>query len=136
MKTGKFWLAVLAGGVVANILDGLVFGVFFSSAMANMEIMRHNVNPAWYVVGDFIAVFVMMWFYARVHGSFTEGSKGGATFGLYAGIFASFPLWLFIHLMINGFPYGWSWIFTCYGILWGVIVGATLGSVYKKPVAA
>lgn len=136
MKSGKFWLAVLVGGVVANILDGLVFGVFFSSAMQSMEIMRQDVNPAWYVVGDFIAVFVMMWFYARVHGSFAEGSKGGATFGLYAGIFASFPMWIFLHLMIKGLPYSWSWVFTFYGILWGVIVGTTLGSVYKKQVSA
>jgi len=31
MKSGKFWLAVLVGGVAANVFDGVLHGVILSS---------------------------------------------------------------------------------------------------------
>lgn len=136
MKSGKFWLAVLVGGVVANILDSLVMGMLLAPQMAGIESMRQEMNVGWFVFGDFVFVFVMMLFFDRVYSSFAAGPKGGATYGAYVGLLVSFPMWIFIHLMFKGFPYGLSWILTVYGIIWGVIVGATLGAMYKKQVAA
>ena len=138
MKSGKFWLAVLVAGIVVNILDAIVMGGLFKSTMEGIESMRpdmHNQVP-WFIVGDFLFVLVLAWFYDRAYGSFSGGAKGGATFGLYAGVICNFPLWLFLHLMFKGFPYGFSWMMTVYGILWGVIAGAVLGALYKKPMAA
>ena len=136
MKSGKFWLAVLVGGIVANILDAVVMGVLLAPSFAGIESMNQDVNVAWFMLGDFFAVLVMMLFYDRVYSSFSPGSKGGATYGLYAGLIVSFPTWIFIHLMVKGFPYGLAWIVTIYGIIWGAIVGSTIGSVYKKSAAA
>ena len=137
MKSGKFWLAVLGAGVVVNILDAVVMGGVLESSMAGIESVRPDMDAQipWFVVGDFIFVLVMAWFYDRVYGSFGGGAKGGATFGLYAGVICNFPLWLFIHLMFKGFPYGLSWVLTFYGIIWGVIAGAVIGALYKKPAA-
>ena len=136
MKSSKFWLAVLGAGVVANIIDALVMGGLLASTMESIESMRHDTNVAWFVVGDFMFVFVMTWFYDRVYGSFSGGPKGGATFGFYVGLICNFPTWIFIHLMFKGFPYGLSWTLTIYGIIMGIIVGSVIGAIYKKPAAA
>jgi len=136
MSSGKFWLAVLAAGVVANIIDAFVMGGVLASTMASIESMRQDTNMVWFVVGDFLFVFVMVWFYDKVYGSFGGGPKGGATFGLYVGVICSFPMWIFIHLMFKGFPYSLAWILTIYGIVGGIIAGSVIGAVYKKPPAA
>jgi hypothetical protein len=137
MKSGKFWLAVLAAGVVANIIDALIMGGLMAPSFAGVEGMRNDEgNIPWFIVGDFVAVFVMALVYDRVYGSFSGGAKGGATYGFYAGLLVSFPTWIFMHLMIKGFPYGLAWTVTIYGILWGVLVGAILGAIHKKGTAA
>lgn len=136
MKSGRFWLAVLVGGVVANILDALVWGLWLQPAyMQNTVLFREDVNMVWYIIGDFIAVFVFAWVYDKVAGSFGTTVKDGATAGLYLGILMSFPTFIFMHLMIKDFTYGFSWILTIYGIIWYVILGAVVAAVMKKQAA-
>lgn len=134
MKNSKFWLAVLVAGVVANVLDYIVYGMWLEGAYfkQNTMLFAQDTNPTWYVVGDFIAVFVFAWIFNKVSGSFGSSVQDGAKAGLYLGIFANFPLWIFIHLMFNGYPYSLSWISTIYGIIWYVIVGAIIAAVMKK----
>ncbi|MDH4070847.1 MAG: hypothetical protein OEV30_10535 [Ignavibacteria bacterium] len=136
MKNPKFWLAVLAAGVVANILDFLLWPNFLMPMMAGIESMRPEgeISPVWYIIGDFIAVFVMMLVYDRVYSSFSPGAAGGATYGLYVGILTNFPMWIFVHLMFKGFPYGMAWGLIVIGIIWTVIVGAVLGATFKKKI--
>jgi hypothetical protein len=125
-------VAVLVGGVVANIIDMIVMGMLLAPSFAGIPSMRQDMNITWFVIGDFIAVFVLTLVYDRVYSSFSGGPKGGATWGAYAGLLVSFPTWIFMHLMFVGFPYGLAWGLTIYGILWGVVVGATVGAMYKK----
>ena len=134
MKSNKFWLAVLVGGVVANIIDFIVYGMWLQQAyfMQNTVLFRQDTNVAWYVVGDFIAVFIFAWIFTKVSGSFGSTVQDGAKAGLYLGIFANFPLWIFVHLMFNGYPYSLSWINTIYGVIWYVILGAVVAAVMKK----
>jgi hypothetical protein len=138
MKSGKFWLAVLVGGVVANILDYIVWNLWLSPTYmrANTALFRQDTNVAWYIIGDFVAVFVFAWIYDKVAGSFGTTVKHGATAGLYLGIFMSFPTFIFMNLMFNGFPYGLSWIMTIYSIVWYVILGAVVAAMMKKGAAA
>jgi hypothetical protein len=138
MKGSKFWLAVLVGGIVVNVLDFLVQGLWLSSAYYNQrpDIFNIGVNVANFIFGDFVAVFVLAWVYDRVAGSFPSGPKGGMTFGLYAGVLLNFPTWIFIHLMIKNFPYELSWINTIYGIIWTVVAGSVLGWFMKKSESA
>jgi D-alanyl-lipoteichoic acid acyltransferase DltB (MBOAT superfamily) len=82
-----------------------------------------------------VAALVFVWVYDRVYGSFGGGWKGGATYGLFAGILVNFPTWLFMNLVLEGFPYGLAWIWTIVGVVYGVILGAVAGALYKKEAA-
>ena len=137
MKSGKFWLAVLVGGVVGNVLDYFVQGVWLNQAyyMQMTDTFSQGTNVAWYVIGDFVAVFVFAWVFDKVGLSFGSGPKAGAMAGLYLGIFANFPLWIFMHVMLKNFPYSLSWISTIYGIIWYVVIGAVLAAMMKKSAA-
>ena len=118
-------------GVVANVLDFVVHGNLLASYYAQPPFVQED-NIIWFVVGDFVAALVFAWFYLRVAGSFPSGPTGGATFGLFAGVLINFPANIFLHLMIVGFPYAVSWIWTVYGIAWAVVLGAVAGAMNKK----
>lgn len=134
MNVKKLLLATLAVGVVWNVLDFLVHGqvlagVFYSKLPS---LFRTEMNPAFFVLGDFVGALVFVWVYDRVYGSFGGGPKGGATYGLYGGILVNFPTWMFMYLVFAGFPYALAWVWTIYGIVAGVIAGAVAGATYKK----
>jgi hypothetical protein len=134
MKSGKFWLAVLVGGVVANVLDYLAYTYWLGPTFmkANTALFRTDVNVAWYFIGDFVAVFVFAFVFDKVSSVFGTTPKAGAMAGLYLGIFATFPAMIFMHLTFNGYPYGLSWASIIYGVVWYMIVGAILAFVMKK----
>ena len=134
MKSSKFWIAVAAAGVAVNVFDGVLQGMI----LQNMYYSKHpdlfnmTANPAWYIFGDFVAVFVFAWVYDKVSSSFASGWMGGAMYGLYAGILVNFPGQIFLHLYIRGFSYRLAWFNTIYGIVWGILAGAIFAAVYKK----
>ena len=133
MKSGKFWIAVLVAGVVMNVLDYVLHGIILRDMYtSDPTTFRQMDNPMWFVIGDFVAVFVMAWFYDRVYGSFSGGVKGGMTYGIYFGIIVSFPAMIFTHLVFNGFTYSMAWVATIAGVVWGGIAGTVLGALYKK----
>jgi hypothetical protein len=132
MDVKKLLLATVAVGVVANVFDFVVQGQLLASYYASLTLFNKEMPIHWLVVGDFVAALVFVWVYARVLGSFGGGPKGGATYGLYAGILVNFPTWIFAHLLFVGFPYALSWIWTAIGVAWCVIAGAVAGAVYKK----
>lgn len=134
MKSGKFWIAVLVTGIVANVIDYCFYALWMGPTymMTNPMLFRQDTNPVWFVVGDFISVFILAWVLDRVSSSFGSTPRDGAKAGLYLGILVSFPTFIFMHLMFNGYPYGLSWISTIYGILWYVVMGAILAAMMKK----
>jgi len=132
MDVKKLLLGTLAVGVVANVFDFVVQGQLLASYYAGLPLFNREPPIPWLVFGDFVTALVFVWVYARVHGSFGGGPKGGATYGLYAGILMNFPTWIFSHLLFVGFPYALSWIWTAVGVAWCVIAGAVAGAVYKK----
>ena len=138
MKSSKFWLAVLVAGVVVNIVDWLFYAQWLGPTymMSNPALFRQDTNPGWFVFGDFVFVFVFAWIFNKVSGSFGSTVTDGAKAGLYLGIFANFPMQIFMYLMFNGYPYSLSWISTIYGILWYVLVGVILAAMMKKGAAA
>lgn len=138
MKRMSFWLAVVVAGVVMNILDYVLQGVWLTNVYYSKmtDLFNLAVNPAWYVILDFVSVFIFAWVYDRVYGSFAGGPKGGALYGLYAGILVNFPTWIAVHLFIKGYAYDLAWVSTVYGIVWGVVAGAVVGAIFKKGSAA
>jgi hypothetical protein len=137
MKTSRFWIAVLGAGLVMNAFDFVVHGQLLNGMYyAKMpSLFNSTANPAWYILGDFLSVLVLAWFYDMVSGSFPTGAAGGAKFGAYAGILISFPTWLLTSAMIIGFPYGLAWLWTILGVAWGAIAGAVVAALYKKSAA-
>lgn len=134
MNVRKFIVAVVGVGVVMNVFDFVVNGLILQKAIyANLpNLLRQDLSIPWLVIGDFIAALVLVWVYVRVSGSFEAGAKGGAQFGVYAGVLINFPTWIMAHLFFVGFPYSLSWTWTVVGILWCIIAGAVAGALYKK----
>ena len=101
-----------------------------------MDVFLDTSNPVWFIIGGFITVLVLAWVYGKVAASFSAGWKGGAMFGLYAGVLVNFPTWIIVHLMVKGISYKYAWLSTIYGIVWSVIAAAIIAAVYKKGEAA
>lgn len=138
MDSKKALLATLAVGVVANILDFVVHGQILTNAYYSKlpNLFRQDMAPTWFVIGDFVFAAVFVWVYDRVRGSFGGGPKGGMTYGLYMGVFLSFPTYIFFNLMFVGFPYALAWIWTIVGIVSMTILGTVAGAVYQPAAAA
>ncbi len=132
MNVQKLLLAAVAVGVAVNVFDFVVHGQLLAGYSAQFPIFVTPPPIPWLVVGDFVAALVFVWVYSRVYSSFGGGPKGGATYGLYAGILVNFPTWIFAYLIIKGFTYGLAWTWTVIGIVWCVLAGAVAGAVYKK----
>ncbi len=138
MNVKKLLLATVVVGVLANVLDWVVHGMVLKGLYYSHMQSLFNPDPpiGWFIFGDFVAALVFVWVYDRVYGSFGGGPKGGATYGLYAGILVNFPMWLFAAGMYVGFPYGLAWIWVIVGIIYAVILGAVAGAIYKKESAS
>jgi len=133
MNVKKLLLATLGVGVVVNVVDFIVHGQIMAGTYSQMtSLFRQDASIVWLIIGDFVAALVLVFVYDRVYSSFGGGPKGGATYGLYAGVLVNFPTWIFAHLLFVGFPYSLSWMWTIYGIVWTVIAGAVAGAMYKK----
>jgi hypothetical protein len=134
MKSSKFWIAVAAAGIAMVVLDYVIQGMIMEKMYysKHLDLFNAMTNPMWYIVGDFVAVLVLAWVYDKVSSSFAAGWKGGAMYGLYAGILVNFPAWIFVHLSIKGFSYRFAWFSTIYGVAWAVIAGAIFVALYRK----
>jgi hypothetical protein len=137
MNVKKLLLATLVVGVVANVLDWVVHGLILQGAYYSQltSLFRQDASMALMIIGDFVWALVFVWVYSRVYSSFSGGAKGGATYGLYVGVLVNFPANLYMNMMFVGFPYGLAWIWTIWGIIFAVIVGAVAGAIYKKEAA-
>ena len=133
--------AVVAGGVVANVLDTVAHGFVLGDAYYSRQTgLFATGSVAWFVLGNFVAVGVFVWVYLRVRQSFRYGARGGATFGLYAGVLIGFPTHIVLSLIIVDFPYGLAWAWTIHEVVWtvtvGAIIGLLVGGTERRPVAA
>ena len=124
-------VAIPVGIFVAafNYLFFTYVAALFSPTPANM---RTDTSPVWFIVGDFVVALVLVWVYDRVRGSFATGAKGGATFGLYAGVLVNFPTWIVVNLFLQGLSYGNAWVGTIAGIVRTVVAGALAGVLYVR----
>jgi len=132
MNVKNLLLAALVVGVVMNIVDFVVQGQLLAGLYSALPLFKKEPPIPWLVFGDFVTVLVFVWVYDRVRGAFAGGPKGGALYGLYAGILINFPTWIFAHLLMEGFPYSLAWTWTLVGVVWCVIAGALAGLLYKQ----
>lgn len=123
-----------AAGIAMNVVDGVLQGMIMDKLYysKHLDLFNMTASPIWYIVGDFVTVFVLAWVYDKVSSSFAAGWKGGAIYGLYVGILVNFATWIFLRLYIRGFSYRLAWFNTIYGVAWAVIAGAILAALYKR----
>lgn len=132
MMSKNFWIAVVVGSIVVNVLDYLVQANLFQSMFySKMEGLKQT-DPRWFMLMDVLLVIVFVWFYDKVYGSFEGGMNGGMKFGLYYGVLMNFPTMFFPYLMFQGTMYSYVWASIIYGIIWGGILGSVVGKFYVK----
>ncbi len=134
MDVKKLLTIGVAVGVVVNVIDFIVQGNLMAGWYASNPVFRNVETEGlipWLVAGDFVAAFVFAWFYLTL-GRGYSGMAGGARFGAMAGVFASFPVFHFMYLMVAGLPYSMSWFATVYGVVWYVVAGAVAGALNKS----
>ena len=120
-------------GVVMNVLDFIVQGNLLAGMYAAAPAFRNTTDVIPYLIlGDFVAAFVFCWAYLKLGAATGPGVGGGALFGFYAGVLVSFPTFIFVHLIINGIPYGLMWVLTIYSVIAYVILGAVAGVLHKR----
>ncbi len=134
MNVKKLLLATIVVGIVANVWDYVVHELILTGAYYSKHPALFNANPpmGWFIFGDFVWALVFVWVYDRVYGSFGGGTKGGTTYGFYAGVLLSFPYALFNAGIYVDFPYALAWIWVVTGIIFCVIAGAVAGALYSK----
>ena len=135
MKLQKLIVTALVVGIVANVFDYAVHGVLLAGPLYSKlpTLMRPDASIPLLVLSDFVAALVFVWVYARVRTAFPAGPRGGAIFGLYAGVLVNFPTWIVSYLLITGFTYGLAWVWTILGILWCLVAGAVAGKLSSAP---
>lgn len=133
LSNKKFWLAWIVLVIAMNAYDFVVHGMIIKNMYyMNLPNLFYPMGEspysiAWLFIVDAIAAFVFLWFYDAV-----GRGIGGWKFGLYAGIFISFPAQVSTVLFLKGFPYGlgWAWTFAYIGVY--VVAGLIAGALYKK----
>ena len=132
MNLGKILKAGIAVAIVLVILDYLSMNYVMKSFLASQPFLREApvAGMVWNYIGDLVAALVFVWVFDRVQGSFAAGMSGGLAFGFYAGVLTNFPLWIFLHMFIKDFSYQSAWVFTAWGVIVSLIMGAVTGAVH------
>jgi len=124
-------VATIAAAVWYVVWDLFLIGPIIGSYLTGVP--GANLDPAmmWVVIGEICAGLVLAAVYARTRSIFGVGLKGGATYGVYAGVLINFPTWLF-HSVYVGWPYSAAWAMTIAGLVTTTVAGALIGLVYEK----
>ena len=126
-------MALLLAGVVAGVWylvwDMFLMTPIIGSHLAGVPGLNASPSTMWVVIGELVAGLVLASVYARTRSIFGTGLKGGATYGVYAGVLINFPLWLFMSVYV-GWPYSAAWVMTIAGLVITTVAGAGIGLVY------
>jgi MFS-type transporter involved in bile tolerance (Atg22 family) len=131
------WTRVLVGGVVAgivvNLADFVLHGMIMAETYKKYDTVfsQTQANPMYFFAAAILVGIFVAALFAKSRGSWAEGWKGGATFGLFFGL-ATFFFNFYNPLVIADFPYFLSWCWGGIGLIDSVIGGAVLGVIVKR----
>jgi len=126
----RYLTASLAVFVFYILWDNLLAGPVMGAAIAAIPGFTGAVAKQYEVIGDAFAALVLVGPYARTRSVFGASPKGGAVYGVYAGLLMNFPTWLFMSAYFS-WPYRTAWHVTLVLILVTVVAGAIMGAVYQ-----
>ena len=118
-------------GVLLNAFDVIVQGLLMAGMYTAPVFRKPEEEIVYLVLTDFAAAFVFVWVYLKLGSATGPGVAGGATFGFYAGVLYSFPMFYAMHLLFNGYTSELAWVNTAYQIVVYVIIGATAGALTR-----
>jgi hypothetical protein len=126
----KYLAASLAVFVFILAFDHFVAPALLGPVMASIAGAVAEYSRTWEAFGDLCAALVMTGLYARTRSVFGATPKGGAVYGVYAGLLVNFPTWQWMTLYF-GWPYRAAWTFTIALFALDVVAGAIMGAVYQ-----
>ena len=121
----------IVGGVLMNAFDVLVQGTLMAGLYTAPVFRNPEEEIVSLVLTDFVAAFVFGWIYLKLGSATGPGVAGGATFGFYAGMLYSLPMFYAMHLLFIGYSSELAWINTVYQVIVYVIVGAAAGALNR-----
>ena len=130
MNVGRIVKMAVAAVVAYIVVDYVTLKYVLTGAMVSMASILSPTPPsmvAWMSV-DVVAAIVLAVVFDRVRGSFGAGAKGGALFGVYAGLLVNLPIWIGMHLYLKDFSYTNAWLFTATSIVAYIAMGAAAGA--------
>ena len=100
INKGRFWLGVLAGGVVWTVCSFLLGKVgaveaHYAEATAAgqfLNVPRYSLFMVEWIVLLFLLTYILAWFYVSLRGTLGPGPWTALRVGLLAGFAMSFPL--------------------------------------------
>lgn len=136
MNMRRILVGTVVLGIVGNVLDYLLNTFVFASAWAAVPFINTTPPMMWLVIGTFVQAFMFMLVWDRFSASAGHGVAGGFKFGLFVGVFVTFPMHLFWAMYLSGFPYMLAWQMIIAGTVWYGILGAVAAMLDGKGAAA
>jgi hypothetical protein len=121
----------VAAGLVLNVLDIAVQGGLLAHFYLGPTFRDTADLIPQLVATDFVAGFVFAWLYLKLGSATGAGPVGGARFGWAAGMLYSFPMYIAMHLLFNGYSFRLALINTVYQIFAYVVAGVTVGTLNR-----
>lgn len=85
MNWAKVFITGIVGGVVVWLYNFLMHGLIMAKTYEKYEVFRQDASPVFFALATiFIAIFGALLF-AKTRNSWSEGLKGGITFGFFCG---------------------------------------------------
>lgn len=131
MNLIKVFITGVVGGLVVWVYNSLVHGLIMSKTYEKYEIFRNEPNYIWFAISSVIIAIFGALLFAKTRNSWTEGLKGGITFGFFVGLILFFYQFLNT-LIFEGFPYYLSWCWGGIELIGWVVFGAVAGLLIKK----
>ena len=132
MNWTKIVIAGVAGGVAMNLADWLTHGfIMRDTYMGLPEVFtQEEANPGFFFLVAVCMALAAAFLYAKTHGCWAGGLKGGVVFGLCLGLVLFFVPF-YNSLVIDGFPYYLAWCQGGMNLIALVVAGAVIGLIYK-----
>lgn len=132
MNLKTFIKLALVAGVVLNALDFVVQGVLLSQYYVGPAFRNVDDVLPQLIALDFVAGGVFVWLYLTLGAVTGAGARGGARFGWYAGMLYSFPMFIAMHLLFNGYSLQLAAINTVYQVAAYVVAGLAVGALNRR----
>lgn len=131
MNWTKVAVSGLLGGIAMNVADFLNHGLIMGSAYGKYPIFGvEPANPLHFTLVAICISLAAALLFDRTRSVWAAGWKGGATFGLMAGLVVFFYPF-YNSLVLSGFPYHMVWCWGGINLIGMVVAGLVMGLVNR-----